>query len=326
MRVFYVFVFCVLYSVLAFRGIYVGVDTKNYYFLFDLLKYESFSDDFGLEFLFVFVVKVLDRMNLPPSSLIMVLSFFSLFPLLYWIKKRSWDLMFSLAIFLSMGFYLSMFNISRQMVAVSLLCLAFSFYYNKKYMISATLLFVAFGFHYSALPIFVLSVVLFLNINSIFFLIFWLASLFFLYAPSLLYGLLTIIIDSVLGGAYSQYLQSGVGDNVAGVRVYFLQIIFLFILYFYRYKKIDAYETFVLRCFLFSVILGNLTLGLGYFYRLVVYFEVYMVLALPIFIVGTFDKVSRMVVVWGGAFLLFFFLARNLLNNSGGVVPHDFVF
>ena len=118
--------FLVLFSLMAFRGISVGVDTHSYYMMFKDISKQTyshllFSEEYRYEIVFALFMKT--------SSLFFDSYFFfqAIFSIIFcylairFIYKCTDDLFFCGLIFMCCGLYLGTFNIQRQMLAVVIL-------------------------------------------------------------------------------------------------------------------------------------------------------------------------------------------------------------
>ena len=116
--------FIVVWFVSSFRGYAVGTDTSHYQMLFDYFDDLSIEDVRG-EYFFTLLFYIIKLFDGTYRYFLIVASILFYLPLYIAIKKSSINPMLSVLLLYSLGFCFMFFNISRQLIAVSLSIFAF---------------------------------------------------------------------------------------------------------------------------------------------------------------------------------------------------------
>lgn len=260
----------------AIRAENMGVDTAMYIKIYESQKYLSLTDH--IEPLYGYLNKLLFYYKAPIWMLQGCCGALTLIPLAIVFKKVSVNPILSLFFYFALFGFLYSFNAVRQMIAISFVLLAYTYYPNK----FKTILFIiiAMGFHTSAIiasAIFITPYVKTNRSSTI-----WLLSISFVIGFFVNNTLLLLIL-----GRYSVYITSkalsasfGFRDNVgyAAIMALALNIIY-FILDLSATKDIKREKWFKL--FLFMIILDNLTFRLVLGARIIIYFTMVQTLLYP---------------------------------------------
>lgn len=149
--------------VAGFRSMEVGKDTLNYYLYFYRIQHGTF--DSGYEPLWQLLNISVFKLGGDFNQVTFLASILTLLPLYFAFIKDSKYPFFSLFVYIAFNYYLSSFNIMRQMLAISWVLLALVYYKrenqekNDSWRVAAFSL-IAIMFHYTAIiiiPIFVLT-------------------------------------------------------------------------------------------------------------------------------------------------------------------------
>lgn len=305
----------------AFRGYQVGTDTETYYRIFDRLQQQG---EFRYEPVFVMANKVFAWVGLPPEALFAVLAALTLLLIFRFIERHSNDYLISICFFIALAYYFYMFNIVRQGVAIGVTCFAFRYILQRQHLkfIFATL--VAVGFHYSAVlfygayflvrrfPLWLISTAWFISLVSL-----------------LIYNPLIELMMAVVGQVGEYYLQYFLLDDeeaVLSFRRILLQLIFaLGLLLLYKDGRqfvLSKEELAITNITLVGIVASNMLAGLGWLSRLSDYYDIFVILLIPILIYRLVHKNTRpLVVVFLVGFCTLFYF-RLLLIGSHGVAPY----
>lgn len=143
--------------IMGFRSIEVGIDTPNYYYLCNQVSITPWTEIFrqwytwSMEIGYCVLIKLTYSIVNSYYFSQMVISFIYNYFIIRFIKKYSLNLSIACVVFLGMGFYLMAFNITRQMLAVSLIAYAFENMAEKRYLRYFMIIFVATSIHTSAI-------------------------------------------------------------------------------------------------------------------------------------------------------------------------------
>ena len=147
------------FLLLVLRNDYVGTDTQNYHYVFDVLSWQggidlSFKDaDISTEYGFYYLNHLIILCGLPFRTLLIISAFLYVGVISYLIYKYSQHPWLSYFIFLTFGFFI--FNTAmRQCFAVSFCTIAFLFAIQKKLLPYLFFVIIACLFHSTALIFF----------------------------------------------------------------------------------------------------------------------------------------------------------------------------
>jgi len=151
----------------GFRSIDVGTDTLNYYLYFYRIQHGNF--DSGYEPLWQLLNISVFKLGGDFNQVTFFASILTLMPLYFAFIKDSRYPLFSLFVYIAFNYYLSSFNIMRQMVAISWVLLALVYYKreNKEKNDSwkvAIFSLIAILFHYTA--IIIIPILVLINITQ----------------------------------------------------------------------------------------------------------------------------------------------------------------
>lgn len=249
-----------------------------------------------------------------------ILTFFALITLpLYFkfINRNSINPSLSLLLFFLMGFYFYTFNAVRQMFALAILIFSLHFWIIGKKNISFFGVIFATLFHYTvliALPIYALALRKWSRSSYVLFII-----------VAILLGLsgaaMKVPIFFIEDALESPFLTR---SPVAIFKV-FAPVTFLLYLLFMENKFIRL-NYIVFNLFYAYVLITIMTYGVNYFTRFNYYFEFWLVILIPEFLV-TKNHYSRL--FWVSIFILYFiflFIGNFLVLNGHNVLPYTTLF
>ncbi len=143
----------VLFVFAGFRDVSFVGDTSNYQLRFDLGEdyFQKYSEDSKGEVLYAFLNLVLLWLGIPFQYSIIVMSLVTCFFTFGAIYRTSKDVVWGIAIYILLTFYLYSFNAQRQMAAVAILLYGYTYVKEKKYIAYLVFVLIASGFHHSSL-------------------------------------------------------------------------------------------------------------------------------------------------------------------------------
>lgn len=235
-------------------------------------------------------------------------------PIAYIIGKYSSNIILSYFIFAGLGFYIHFFSGIRQMMALSVLLLAFDQLYNKRYLWFCLIVIIASTIHSSALLFIVLLPLSFIHISSLFSIVV-LGGLIIL--SPIYVNIVSRVLDLFFESNYLQYLNEG-GQAIT--------LLFIFaILYLTSFlNKENSIKNNLLRIVVFTgVVCQSLGMaGAGSITRIGYYFNVYFMLLLPEVVVS-FQRNVRILVTIVAIILLSVFFTL-ITTDSSGIIPYKF--
>jgi len=244
------------------------------------------------------------------SVLLILSTLLVLIPIFIVAKKHSTNSSLTIFFYYTLYFYFFSFNISRQMIAVSLVLLACIFLIDNKKFIFAALVIFASGFHLTALtalPLFFLDRIP--NKDRFFYIATFVAMFTGLFLTSYLFSL----AGSVFG--YIKYVEGFELGSVFGNFVYLIILNSFFFFIMYGIKKRDR----LFKLFFVFVLVSNLLVRIPFGDRIVLYFAIIQILYLPYFIynsrVNPRSIVFLIVVLY--SYTMFF-----LKFGAGGILPY----
>lgn len=290
-------------SLLSFRGLDVGYDTRFYSQMFmdigsfdDITKYYMFVK----APVYVILCKLVYLISDAPNAMMIFSGFSTVCITAYFINKKSEDVVFSLFLFVALDFYLFSFNGSRQMLSLALLLIVYMLWDEGKIKSGLMFLMLATGIHITALlfiavlPLFMYKINYkrFLGVNAFIFVVEMLAMKF-------------LSIFQKFFDSYSNLNEMGynltTGDSSGGRVVYALIFIIIELLVFnYNKKQVKwAYSPEFLRLStIVNVSLISMILYRHYyvFARVEKVFFVFGILLLPTIYKHLINRDSRWIV------------------------------
>ncbi len=316
----YFFIGLAVVLLFSFRDLSVGTDTINYVDIF--LGSSRFNlNDFKIEPFFIFLNYLIYNFN---ESIFLYFLIVSILWYIVWLlnieifstfhKDISWLTL------LTTSAYLTLFNITRQSIAMALSVLALGLLLQKKYFSFIFISLLALGTHYSSILI-LLAFMLVLKITNP--LIFLLSSLFL----STTISIAMIEYVSLFSVRYSSY--STVSDSITGINLIIFLVFKLFLFYYLYYK-------FYLNDYLYKVFLSLFSIGFSILVvfkflglpdegpvRLSIYFLIFEVFLYPYLFYIIKDMYMRSVV----KFLFYSFMISvffyTIYSGFGGLYPYS---
>lgn len=235
------------------------------------------------------------------------------------IRRYSFDPWFSLVLFIALGNLYVSYNAIRQMLACSIMVIGWGFVQKKKYLCFIVLVLFAALFHTPVIVVIPLLILLnsHLSFKQLFFFSIIMVSGIILLPHVIQY--ITILFPK-----YRIYL--GTSDfmpewNLKSTAVWLLIFVVLYIFYPYYKNKIfysRQLVNFSYLAFAFSLLQG----GVAIISRVVPYFSIFSVFALPMLIRVSENCRQKKFIFIGLIFCAFLYHAYQLFVGNSGVVPY----
>lgn len=298
--------FIFLFLVSAFRDVSVGTDTESYKWLFDRVQegYTLHRQEMGWYYLNKLIIALGGNFQ----WLLIISTLLVLIPIFIIGRKYSKNPMLSIFLFYAFYLYLQSFNITRQMIAVSLVFASTPLLMNKgyKYYLSGVL--VSSLLHTTSLLCLPLIFANKISLNK-----FWWSVLIII---SLVFGMLfaNFMLPQIAGlFGYSGYLIGFEGESETGLFL-ILTNIFAIVLIFTSSKN-----SLYLQLYFIYILFYNIISTVPFAYRLVYLFSVIQLLFLPYYIYNNNLKFRKMALLMVIVYATVFFI-RSF--GFAGVVPY----
>lgn len=326
--------FFLLFFFLGGREEHVGVDTPQYYLIYDYINHKSSSfTDGRWEPLYKLLNIITYKLGLDAKYVILFSSFISiLFIYLFIIESNSKISLLAILLYVGIYGYLFSFNLLRLSISIPFFLL--SIVYNTKGRKRKSLIycFLSIGFHYSSIVAYIIYY-FFLVLNKSKKWEYYLALIWLLSILSLLYPPISIIlldyigaiINPILGSYYSSYtLQDNIREWGFGLRFILNQFIFvlLFLTLTYGKWKISDLEKKIIYLSSLGIIIFNFTINLGYLNRLSNFFSLATIVGLPIAINCLMKGYPRIIARLVLIILIILFFIRALEIGSYRIKPY----
>ena len=304
-----ILVFFILFA--GFRVFNVGTDTMNYYLSYGSGWGEySYNEELG----FVLLRTLLSAGGVDYRNFLLIESVLFYIPILFVIYKKTKYPIFSLFLFFSLGYCFFFFNTQRQMLATSIVTLAF-YLYEKKYAIwiPISLILFAFFFHSSAIIFLGLFFVDKIRLDAKMVVAFMLLTFLLPFIISPIDLINRVINILPFFSRYNYYIESGLGSAFS-INRFFLNALFVFLIL----KTNDTLYDRSCKLTLLGIIIINL-FPIGVFKRmsdLFLFFQIFY-LNKKYFQKNLVDKI--LIITYS---VVVFFV--YLYNNNGGIVPYVF--
>ncbi|MCJ7840500.1 EpsG family protein [Lederbergia sp. NSJ-179] len=313
--------FLLLFIISAFRGNFT-TDYNNYTFLFRKINSFGFFDAFiygpEREFGYVLLNRTIGLFTSNEIFLFAITTFIILFGFYHQFKKYSVNIWLSVLMLVTAGSYYASFNITRQILAASIIFIGSKFLYERKFFKYLLVVLLAFLFHKTALIMIPFYFILNFRINIRNLLLFFISS-------TILVFYFDGVIDFVQNFAYDNYTENSygmTGQNVANV---VLPIAFL-IFSLFHVKKLDPKNNMHRIWFnavVFYAIFNILALQVEMVERLSRFFASYALLLIPFLFSKMQNKNLRVIYMM---VLIFVLILYNFVILSDSVFdPYYFI-
>ena len=325
-----VFSFLLIAIVASLRKYTVGVDTKQFYDMFDYIhndlswNYHNFRYEPG----FYYLCKLLSKISSNAQILIIVSSVFINFSVYRFIKNNSPDFQLSTILYIIMLFFFSTMNIMRQALALSILLYGFDFLKEKKYFKYIITVFIAGLFHtvsFAGLLLLFFSILP--NKKIVYIIEIFLAAITFIFYEQF-FKLLTF------GFGYESYATSKYGvSNYFGALIAAIEILLIIIfLVLASYKKGKKINSSSMKLLTITSILyiwfEFLVVRMNIFNRVAGLFGIYTIIFIPLLLehMKEYNKDNYFISKSICCILLFasFLIISIFRPEWHGVIPYEF--
>lgn len=339
-RSFVLFLSCaILFFFFAFRGIRVGVDTKNYCYVFQYFEHVSLKNvftapiygsnahtwTFEFEPGYRLINKLLSYMTNDGQAITIALGIIIFILLALFVYRESPNIWLSMWLFVTLGFFQTSMNATRITIVLLICFLAFPLIENRKPVLYVLIVLLASTIHQSALlflPVYPLIRFVPLNRRRVF-LIFLLA-LF----VGLNCSLFSETLQKIVPSRYARYFSAGNDKWIsAAVGVFNLLVVITAVLLLARSERKNVFEGDKVGSWIFFLHICFFALDIGFKAgaRTAALFGPYVVVLVPQ-ILNRIENASRKrAAVFLIAALCFAqYIARMQINNIGGTIPYSF--
>lgn len=142
-------------GIAAFRGLYVGADTRYYALAYQYLAEKGYIYRHAMSNspVYIYYLKLFSHIIASPNGYMIATSVPTIVCVFYFIKRYSRNYYISVYLFLTSYFYFFSLNTGRQFLGMALTLLVFDLVMRKKYLLSVVVYFIAIGTH-SAMLVF----------------------------------------------------------------------------------------------------------------------------------------------------------------------------
>lgn len=264
--------FIVLFIISGFRSISVGTDTENYLMLFTRIQN---GIEIRTELLWGELSKLVVFFGGNFDSMVQASTLLVLLPVYISVKKYSINPLMSIFFYYTLYFYFTSMNITRQMIAVSLVLFACTFLLKNEKRWFVLFVFIASGFHLTALTCLPLLFADKLpDKNKVYYLTLAIAMFTGLFLSNFIFTTAANIFG------YMRFVEEYELGTILGNFFYLLLLnaFFIFILKCAKERKL------LFKLFFISIIVSNLLVRIPFGDRVMLFFTIIQILYLPYFI------------------------------------------
>ena len=304
--------FFALFVVMGFRDVSVGVDTYNYSMIYRDISSKPFwfllTDYYyeSIEIGFVMLAKLSSFILDDYYFFQIVVSFAICFFMYKFIRQNTRDFVTTSIIFMSIGIYLISFNISRQMLAVSIAVNAWNYLKNNDYKRAFIYTSISLLFHISSIVFFLIYIIYYFKYNKK---VMASVPLFFILFVFFFQRLMTVISVYII--KYANYYGNNREIQEANMVKILWTVEFLLSLYIFYQKRFNSQEKVISVLCMVYVLTNIIALSFNYFERIGLFFSPFLLLLFGIYGNSIKNVILRKgyYVVINICFLLFFLRA-----------------
>lgn len=305
------------------RAIEVGTDTTMYVNTYE--RYLS-SEFYAFQFThfepgFQMLYNILHKIGFDSQGLLIFVSAITMLCFAIFIYRNSDNIVLSSFIFACI-IYPNSFNIMRQSLGLGIAINSLYYMLNKKYIRSVMIILVATCFHYTSILMFIPLVICVVKNWK-------LVRNILLFSSVIFYVFGNRIVSSILPYFGKSFYTSGYGVQ----RIFRMTTMITFIIafiswYFLKNGEINEYKRKInlFSCIAFvNMIFGILYLKFEFFSRIIEYFNSFLIIAIPAWIVVGRRKYTKLykIAFSVGAFLL---MLNAVYNSASGIEEYKFFF
>lgn len=148
-------------GIAAFRGLYVGTDTRYYALAYQYLAEKGYIYRHAMSNspIYIYYLKLFSHIIASSNGYMIATSVPTMACVFYFIKRYSKNYYISVYLFLTSYFYFFSLNTGRQFLAIALTLIVFDLVMRKKYLMSVFVYLIAIGVHSAALVLGVIYIV-----------------------------------------------------------------------------------------------------------------------------------------------------------------------
>lgn len=296
----------------------VGTDFINYKIYFDNLKYYSLQYPYYEKGYYV-INYVVNYFTYNYQYIFLVTSFITIYLITKTLKKYSHSYMLSIFLFVTMFFYYNSFNLVRQYLVVAILFYSIKYILNKNFYKFLTAIIIASFFHITALIMLPFYWLLRKKISNLMYLLMFVTSVFL----SLFTTNIVNLVASVFGkfSVYNNYLVDG--SSTKSIILITSAVVLFSLINKNKLLKINENSIIYINGVYFALVFSVLATGNILFFRVAIYFYIYILLLMPI-CVAIIDKKLRPAIYIFTFMILTAYHYYLLINNNAGVFPYDY--
>lgn len=297
----------ILFLISGFRAETVGTDTSNYRIHFERIAVRGYM---SVELGWVLLNKLIIWLGGSYSTFISFISFITIIPLAFLLKRYSANPIQSLFFYFTLYIYFFSFNISRQILASTIILFAIMQLISNRKILFILLILLASLFHTTALIV--------------------LPIVFVDKLPNNLLTILVIVFASFIGGIFltdiiSRYLASSVYSgyidryefgNASGNALYLLILNSFFLFIALTIKQRDIY----FKIYLCYIIFANILVRVPFGDRVVLNLSIYLTVFFPYFIANNKFKQKSIVYI---IMILYAYVMFFRTFGAGEILPYD---
>lgn len=276
--------FVALFIIMAFRNTSVGTDTYTYSILYNYVSKASIpyiiSNFFALdiELGYALLMKIISLLNGSYYTFQIFISFLFCLLMYRFIRDNMNNTITGVILFISLGLYLTTFNITRQMLAVALVANAWTFLKKSQYIKFVIYVIIAVTIHLSSIiSIFIFAAYAIRNNRKLYLIIL----IFVLCLPFIFYNVISIVSNYL--PAYENYFnntkeiqEAHLSKVLWGIEGFIsLNIVFL--------RKYNIHDKFIALMCLINIMTNIISLYFNYFERIGLYFSPFLLLLFEIY-------------------------------------------
>lgn len=314
----------------AFRDSSIGNDTRSYLMIFERVKFGQIDlKNTNFEIGYIKLNECIAFLFSNSQSIIIITSIMIYTAYYFFIKKFSASPVFSIFLFLTLGYFGNSVNLIRQQLALSIVFLAWNYLRKDKVVVAFILILFASLFHNTAL-VFLLAIVLKkIKINKISIAIFSIITIvgYIAYIPILnLFLRIFPVYNNYIGSIY----MNGEVRLASIMNLLVLSLIFIFGLVFkpsldsnqFSYKEWNMMTVYIM----ISISLTVLSLNFNLIARATDYFSIFSILYIPGIISNLKDKKLKLIIGFLVVVvcLVYFFVIQLYRPEWNVIYPYKF--
>lgn len=301
----------------SLRDTKVGFDTENYISYFNEISKIPLTNifKFPLEKGYVFLNKIISYISIDSRVFFFIISAFIIYSFSRFIYKNSKNVFLSVILFLCLGFFGDSLNITRQMIAISIILYAYEYIKIDKYFNAILITLLAISFHKTAIVFFIYIIVSKYKITNKYIITYFIMSVIILFIGK---PLINIINNIFYSDKYSSFV---VGEGI-NLFLLYLSINIFGVLLINKVLKKDRLMFFEYHGIFLQTIFQALCIYFSLFSRTVRYFSIFNIIFIPNIISSIENKSLRILIYY--LVILASLLLYYLSIETHGIMPYVF--